>query len=70
MGIVATNARRIIHEKCLKQSSIAKKAGFDIKDFSAILTGRKVMREEHIAAIANALGVEPNDLFEEGGFMS
>ncbi len=35
----------------------------DHKLFSALLSGRKIIREEHVALIANALGVIPNDLF-------
>jgi transcriptional regulator with XRE-family HTH domain len=65
MGAVARNAKRIMNEKCLKQSLVAKKAGFGVKDFSAIITGRKIMREEYISSIADALGVQPNELFIE-----
>ena len=63
MGVVAINARRIMNEKCLKQTLIARKAGYDPKLFSALLAGRKIIREEHILAIAKALNVSPGDLY-------
>ncbi len=65
MGVVATNTRRVMKAKCIKQSLLAEKAGFNVKEFNALLTGRKVMREEHILSIAKALDVLPADLFAD-----
>lgn len=64
MSVIARNARIIINEKGLRHNYVAEKAGIDKKLFSALLTGRKIMREEHIVSIAKALDVTPNQLFE------
>ncbi|HEY5586379.1 MAG TPA: XRE family transcriptional regulator [Ruminiclostridium sp.] len=63
MSIVAINVRRIIMERCFKQSAIAQKAGYSIKKFNNMLQGRKIITSEDILPISEALGVLPNDLF-------
>lgn len=63
MSIIADNTRRIIKERGLKQCAVASKAGYDIKKFNNLLTGRKVITDKDIQAIANALHVTPNELF-------
>ena len=65
MGVVANNTRRIMRERGLLHKYVADKAGLDEKIFSALLTERKIMREEHILSIAQALNVAPNDLLTE-----
>ncbi len=55
-----------IKETGMKQYVVAEKAGFTPNEMSAILNGRKLLRVEHISLIANALGVEPNDLYGIG----
>lgn len=62
-SIVAENAKRIISEKCLSKGAIGKKAGYDIKKFSNMLNGRKIITDVDAMNIANALGVEPNELY-------
>ena len=62
MSIVADNTRRIMEEKCFKQRLVAQKANFKEREFSALLTGRKIIRDTHIIRIAAALGVTPGDL--------
>lgn len=62
-GSVAKNIKDIIEEKGLKQKAVAKAAGFDEKVFSAMLTNRKIIKVSEIMDIANALGVEPNELY-------
>ena len=62
MNLVATNTRRIIGERGLKHRYVAEQAGINHKLFSAMLTGRKIIREEHIVSIANALDIEPSEL--------
>ncbi len=64
MSVVIQNVYRIIQEKCLKQSSVAIKAGYDAKRFNSMLRGRKIITANDIIPIANALGVLPNELFE------
>lgn len=61
---IAQNTRRIINERGLKYSAVARKAGYDARKFSAMLCGRKIITAEDIMPIANALNVTPNDLFE------
>lgn len=62
-SVIAKNARRIINEKGFKQRAIAEKAGFSEQQLSALLNGRRIMKDVDVAAIANVLGVTPNDLF-------
>ena len=38
-AVVAENIKRIIDERSLKQSAIAKKAGFTTQEFNAMLNG-------------------------------
>lgn len=54
---------KIIDEKCLKQSAVARAAGYDPKKFNALLRGRKKMTSEDVVPICKALGVTPNELF-------
>lgn len=58
---------KIIEEKGLKQSAVARAAGFEVQEFNNMLCGRKIIRPEHIAAICAALNVSPNDLFDYRG---
>lgn len=53
---------KIIDEKCLKQSAVARAAGYDPKKFNALLRGRKKMTSEDVVPICKALGVTPNEL--------
>lgn len=62
-SIIAENTRRIIQERGLKYKAVAQKVGMSEGQFSAILTGRKVVKDVDVISIANALGVTPNDLF-------
>ncbi|MBR3740226.1 MAG: helix-turn-helix transcriptional regulator [Clostridia bacterium] len=55
--------RALVDESGMKQKAIAKKCGFSEQEFSNMLNGRKVIMGEHIPAIARALGVTPNDIF-------
>lgn len=64
VSIVAQNARRIMAERGLKHGAIAKRAGYNENQFSAIMNGRRTIRDTDVSAIANALEVTPNELFE------
>ena len=64
---IAENAKKIIKEKGYKQKAIAEKAGYDIQKFNNMLNGRKIIIADDILPIANALGVEPNELFQRDG---
>lgn len=49
---------KIIDEKCLKQSAVARAAGYDPKKFNALLRGRKKMTSEDVVPICKALGMD------------
>lgn len=61
--IIAPNIDTIISRKCLKQSAVAKKAGYTRQQFNDMLKGRKVIRDVDIMRIAAALEVDVNALF-------
>ena len=63
MSVIAENTRRIINERGLKQCAVARKAGYKGKTFYNLLSGRKVITDKDIQAIAKALEVTPNELF-------
>ena len=61
---IIDNIKRLIDEKGMKQCVVAERAGFSKQEFSNLVNERrKLLRVEHILPIANALGVEPNDLY-------
>lgn len=62
-SITAENIKRVIDEKCLSKGAIGRKAGYDIKKFSNMLNGRKIITDVDVIKIANALEVEPNELY-------
>lgn len=65
-SIVAPNVKEIIKEKCLKQSAVAKKAGYSEQQFSSMMNGRKIIKDIDILKIATALNVDVNQLFKKG----
>ena len=62
-SLIAENTKRIIADKGLKQRAVAAKAGFSEKQFSALMTGRRIIKDTDVMAIAIALDTTPNDLF-------
>lgn len=62
---IITNIKKLIKNKGLKQSFVAKQAGFNSQSFSDILNGRKLLRVEHLPELADALGVEIEDFFRK-----
>ena len=59
----ADNAYKIMRDKKMNQSAVARAAGFSPKTFNAMLRGRKIVRQEFITPICRALEVTPNELF-------
>ena len=57
------NIKRIISDKGMKHCVVARRAGFSKQEFSNMLNGRKLLRAEYVAAIADALGVDVNELY-------
>lgn len=64
--IVVPNIKEIITDRCLKQSAVAKKAGYSEQQFSAMMNGRKIIKDIDILRIATALSVDANELFKKG----
>lgn len=65
---VIINIKKIIGEKGMKQGIVAERAGFTPQDFSNMLNERrKLIRVEHLPAIAGALDVSVNELFCQTG---
>ena len=62
MAVVDT-IYKVIDEKCLKQSAVARAAGYEPTVFNAMLRGRKRMTSDDVVPICKALGVTPNELF-------
>ncbi|MDR1322432.1 MAG: helix-turn-helix domain-containing protein [Gracilibacteraceae bacterium] len=60
---VAERVQQIIHDKGMKQLAIAQKAGYSEGAFSAMLTGRRVIKAQDVERICRALDVTPNELF-------
>lgn len=60
--IIIFNIKNIINQKGLKQKAVAERSGYNEKEFSHMLNGRKIIKGEDILPIAIALGVEPNDI--------
>lgn len=61
---VAKNILSIIAKKGLKQKAVAEKAGYSNQQFCDMLNGRKIIRPYDALAIARALEVDANALFE------
>lgn len=60
---IPQNIIRIIDTRGLKQCAVAKKAGYSRQQFNSMLKGRKIIKPCDAIAIADALGVEMNDLY-------
>ena len=61
---IVNNIRGLIETKGMKQGIVAERAGFTPQDFSNMLNERrKLIRAEHLPAIANAIGVDIKELF-------
>ena len=60
---VAENIERIIRERNLKQIRVAERAGMKAQALCDIIKGRRLIRVEEIPRIAQALEVEPNELY-------
>lgn len=60
---VAENIARIIQEKGLKQTFVAKNAGYTPQMFNDMLTGRKIIRVSDVIRIYPVLDVDVNCLY-------
>ena len=64
-AILAKNVRRLRLAKGLSQDALAADAGLFQKLISGIENGRANPELDTLGKIADALGVQPGDLFEE-----
>lgn len=62
--IIANRIYSIIIEKNLKQSAVARAAGYDVKKFNNMLKGRKKIYADDIPNICKVLAINPNELFQ------
>ena len=62
MNITKT-INRIIAERGLKKQSVAREIGITPQQFSAMLSGRRIIKVEDISALCDALEISPNELF-------
>ena len=63
--VIICNIKTQISKKGMKQSVVAERAGFTPQEFSNILNERrKLLRIEFLPAIAKALDVSLDDLFD------
>ncbi len=63
-SVTARRIGEIIERKGLKRRAVAKAAGYSETQLSAMLHGRKVIRDVEVLAIAKALDVPVGELFE------
>ena len=63
---VSDNIARILNEKGLKQSAVAKKAGYSRQVFCNIVNDYRNILPQDIMRIASALEVEPIELLNKG----
>lgn len=64
---VAEVTAKIIRERGLKNKAVAEKAGYSEQMLSDMLNGRKLIRIVDAIRIRDALGVDTNTLFGNGG---
>ncbi len=55
----------IMADKKMKQSLVARAAGYDPKTFNAMLRKRKIITADDIPRICKALEITPNELWME-----
>lgn len=60
---IASNIKKIIESKGLKQIAVAGKANFTQSFFNAMIKGRRLIKPCDVNSIARALGVSVNELF-------
>lgn len=63
MCVVATNVRKILDTRGLKQKAVAKRAGYTEQQFSNLLCGRKTIETADVMKLCRALDVMPNELY-------
>lgn len=62
---IRQNIRDLIDQRGLKHTKVANDLGLSKSNFSAMLTGRKILRVEYLPRIAESIGCSYNDLFRK-----
>ena len=65
--VLCTRINEIMKDGHMNKSAVARAAGFTPNLFYSMLTGRKIIRAEHIDPICKALHVTPNELYSGDG---
>lgn len=60
---VTETISKIISDRCMKQSAVARAAGYTPKQFNDLLHGRKRFTADDVVPICKALSITPNELF-------
>nr|DAG00821.1 MAG TPA: Cro/C1-type HTH DNA-binding domain protein [Myoviridae sp. ctncN39] len=60
---VTDTITKIISDRCMKQSAVARAAGYTPKQFNDLLHGRKRFTADDVVPICKALSITPNELF-------
>lgn len=63
---ISERIQSFINNKGLKQRVVAQKAGYSENQFSAMMTGRKLIKAEDIERICYALDVSPAEFIKPG----
>ena len=61
--MIGSNIKKIIKDRGLTQTSVAKKANYDIKAFNNLLNNRKKVTDEDVAKLIKVLNVDANTIF-------
>lgn len=61
--MISERIYKIMGEKLLKQSLVAKAAGYGVKEFNNMLRGRKHISPEDILRLCEVLDVTPNEIY-------
>lgn len=62
---ILQNIRSLIDDKGIKHVKVAGDLGLSKSNFSAMLTGKKLLRVEYLPRIAESIGCTYNDLFRK-----
>lgn len=62
---VPNNIKRILREKNLMQSDVARQAGYTKQAFCDMLQNRKIIKASDIISVSQALGVSAGELFQK-----
>ena len=63
---LSTGLQVLINQNGLKQTFVAKKAGYTPQELSDMLNGRKLIKASDIPRLATALGVTSDVIYEAG----